>query len=450
MRIFVRTMMMGWIIMLILTAALLFWPAATGHTLDNRRTIPMPLIEACAESSALKDAPTHSFASIGQDPACPTSRLVAPGNGVRKDLSGNRLSQEEMRTVALAFQSHSTAIHLIPDGTVVALPAVPGDPRSPIYVATLRLPERSYLLWHLNQAGRLIFMSGLLSIVIAAYFVAPITRLRRVAEQFGTGDLKARVATPLASRKDELGDLGRTFNEMAERIESMVIRYRSFLAHASHELGSPITRLNIALALARRKATPELESEHSRIRQEADRLNALVQELLLLARLESGNEVSRQLVDFQVGSLVQEAFENAAIEANERGKTVSIVMIDNYSLSGYPDLLLRAVDNILRNALRFAIHEIRIHLQLIRSDETNTGILLIEDDGPGISPEDQEAIFEPFFTGNETPTSEVPHGSGLGLAIARQAVIANRGTISARRSSLGGLAVVIELPTQHC
>ena len=449
MRIFARTMMMGWIIMLILSAAIVFWPAATGHPLNNPRTIPMPLIEYCAQSSALKYAQTRSVASIRQDAVCPTSRLVAPGNGVKNDLSGDRLSHEEMRTVDLAFQSHSTAIHLIPDGTVVALPSVPNDPQSPIYVATLVLPERSYLLWHLNQAGRLIFMSGLLSILIAAYFVAPITRLRRVAEQFGTGDLKARVDSTLARRKDELGDLGRTFNEMAERIESMVTRYRSFLAHASHELGSPITRLNIALALARRKATPELENEHSRIRQEADRLNALVQELLLLARLESGNEVSRQLVDFNVASLVQEAFENAAIEANEIGKTVSIVRIDSYFLSGYPELMLRAVDNILRNALRFAIHEIRIHLQLIRSGGANTGIILIEDDGQGISPEYQEAIFEPFFTGNEIQTSELPHGSGLGLAIAMQAVIANRGTISARRSSLGGLAVVIELPAQH-
>jgi two-component system sensor histidine kinase CpxA len=113
--------------------------------------------------------------------------------------------------------------------------------------------------------------------------VRPITRLNAVAEQFGAGDLKARTSRSLSRRKDELGDLGRTFNQMAERIESLIVRYKNFLAHASHELGSPLTRLNIALALARRKAGHQLEPEHDRIGQEADRLNSLVQELFVVA-----------------------------------------------------------------------------------------------------------------------------------------------------------------------
>jgi two-component system sensor histidine kinase CpxA len=445
MRIFIRMMAICWIIMLILASAVIFWPTATAPVLDDRqRAIPILLLQACAKDAAQQYSSSHEFKS---DTKCPTGRLVAPTDYANSDLLGHPLSSDERRTVTRAVRSHTTAFRFMPNGTLVAFGANPVDPQSVIYLATLSLPERNFFLWHLNRAGRLIFISGLLSLLVAAYFVRPITRLSSVAERFGAGDLKARVAPRMAKRKDELGDLGRTFNEMADSIQSMVERYKSFLAHASHELGSPITRLNIALALARRKAGPALDQEHDRIQREAGRLNTLVQELLLLARLESGNELSRQQVSFQVGPVVQEALENATFEAQEIGKKVFLIGMEEFFVDGHPDLLLRAIDNILRNGLRFAQHEVHIHVSLVKKQGVATGIIMIEDDGRGITAGMEDAIFEPFFTAAENSDSDVSQGSGLGLAIAKQAAMANGGVIFAQKSSLGGLAVVIELPS---
>jgi len=279
---------------------------------------------------------------------------------------------------------------------------------------------------------------------VANYVVRPLTRLNTVAEKFGRGDLKARIDAPLATRKDELGDLARTFNGMAERIESLISRYKDFLAHASHELGSPLTRLNIALALARRKASGDLEQEHERISQESDRLNSLVQEMLLLARLESGNEVNKEPSLFDVRAVIEEAHENANFESHQLGKVVTLDGLDGFTVRGYPILLHRAIDNVLRNALRFAKSRVSIQVISFERDAIRVGVIVIRDDGPGIASGQEEAIFEPFLTLSRSE-DVVGGGSGLGLAIARQAVLANGGKITAHASTEGGLTVKIEL-----
>jgi two-component system sensor histidine kinase CpxA len=293
---------------------------------------------------------------------------------------------------------------------------------------------------------RLTAISGLFALLATAYFARPISRLSHTAEQFGAGDLKARTDPSLAKRNDELGELGRTFDQMAERIESLVVRYKSFLAHAAHELGSPLTRLNLALALARRKGGPQLQPELDRIALEADRLNILVQELLLLARLESGNELSRNPVSFDVGSLVEEACEDARFEAEQVYKTVAIVKEETFWVCGHPDLLSRAVDNLLRNALRFARNHGRVEVSYFRNG-SGIGVIAVHDDGPGVPAGQEESIFEPFVTlpGKQ---DQATAGSGLGLAIARRAVSANGGRIYAQSSSGIGLAVIIEIPTE--
>jgi len=310
------------------------------------------------------------------------------------------------------------------------------------------MTHHNLVMARVNHVVRLVFISGLLSLLVAAYFVRPITRLSQMAAAFGGGDLKARVNPSLEKRRDELGDLGRTFNNMAERIESLVDRYKSFLAHASHELGSPLTRLNIALALAKRKSGKELEQEHARIGQEADRLNCLVQELLLLARLDSGNELSRKPIVFDIAAVVQEASENAVFDGQQIKKTVIIINLESFRVSGYPDILLRALDNVLRNGLRFAEHQVTIQVSCVIKATSKMGIILIEDDAPGVPEGSEEAIFEPFITVADESSADTLRGSGLGLAIARQAAIANGGRIFARRRVSGGLVVVIEVPAQ--
>jgi len=306
--------------------------------------------------------------------------------------------------------------------------------------------RRTLLIMVLSRITLLASVSGLCCYILTLYLVRPVARLGRMTEQLAGGNLGTRIEGSLATRTDELGELARKFNQMASEIESLVTRYKHFLAHASHELGSPLTRLNIALALARKRAEPALHPELDLIGQEAKRLNALVQELLLLARLESGNELSRQTSSFDVASLVDEACADARFEAAQIQKSVVLVRQENFQVTGHRDLLRRSLDNILRNGLRFSRDAGAVEVEFYSDPATGVGTISIRDDGPGIGTDDEQVIFEPFVT-LPNGASVAGAGSGLGLAIARQAVLANRGRISACNSECGGLTVTIELPT---
>ena len=448
MRIFLRLLLAFWAAMQILATVVLFISPVSSSPQDGSlRTLPLQSLEKCAANAAKLYASGGAAALRTQDPACEHGLLITSGTLPETDLGGRTLSRED-RLVARQAQSGSNAVVMPhPKGTVLALRSDPSSAASHIFLVTIPGQPHNFPMWRTMMFVRLTLTSGLFALLVAAYFVRPIARLNRAAEQFGAGNLKARADSSLAKRKDEVGDLGRTFNLMAVRIESLVLRYRSFLAHASHELGSPLTRLNLALALARRKGGQQLEPELDRIAQEANRLNILVQELLLLARLESGNELSRNPVSFDVGALVEDACDDANFEAEQLQKTVTIVKQDTFPVRGHPDLLRRAVDNLLRNALRFARKDGRVEVSYFRNNGPSTGVIVVQDDGPGVPAGQEESIFEPFVTlpGKQ---DEVAAGSGLGLAIARTAVSANGGKIYAQSASGTGLAVTIEIPTE--
>lgn len=304
---------------------------------------------------------------------------------------------------------------------------------------------RTSLIFLLSRIALLILASGVCCYVLTVYLVKPIIGLGRMAEQLGGGELGTRIEGSLITRKDELGEFSRKFNQMAGEIESLVTRYKHFLAHASHELGSPLTRVNIALGLARKKADPALQPELNRIGHETKRLNMLVQEMLLLARLESGNELSRQTTSFDAALVIEEACADTNFEAAQLGKSVVFEKQDTFQITGHRELLRRAVDNVLRNGLRFARESGTVRVAVTHSANNHTGTVTIVDDGPGVPPEQEELIFEPFVTLPNSATGS-NEGSGLGLAIARQAVIVNGGKIFARGSDGGGLSITIELP----
>jgi two-component system sensor histidine kinase CpxA len=446
-RIFIRLLLSFWAVILVLTVTIVFVDPPSSSLQEERlRTLPLNALQVCAANAADRYRTSGAQALLHQASGCYDGRLLVPGTVPASDLAGRTFSRDEHRVAQRAQHSTDAVVMPNPEGTTIALRSDPTSPKSFIFVATVPHPAYNFTMLRMNMFGRMVFLSGILSLLVTAYFVRPITRLNAVAEQFGAGDLKARTSRSLSRRKDELGDLGRTFNQMAERIESLIVRYKSFLAHASHELGSPLTRLNIALALARRKAGHQLEPEHDRIGREANRLNSLVQELLLLARLESGNELSRNPVLFDIGELVEEACGDARFEATQAEKTVTIVRQQTFQLRGYPDLLRGALDNLLRNGLRFAKNEGRVEVSYFPKDGFAKGIIVVQDDGPGIPPGQEESIFEPFVT---LPNDENAGGSGLGLAIARQAVLANGGTIVGQSSTGSGLTVTIELPARR-
>jgi two-component system, OmpR family, sensor histidine kinase CpxA len=382
-----------------------------------------------------------------------SSGIVINKNRPLPDL-GLRLAVAESVFGKASPEIVSVTVKEFPWHTVVAFPRAAGRNGQsvflfmhPPYVVLLNSPLSPYtlLLYLLARIALLAGVSGLCCYLLTLYLIKPVTRLGRMAEQLGEGNLGTRIAGSLATRTDELGELGRKFNQMAGEIESLVKRYKDFLAHASHELGSPLTRVNIALALARQKVDPTLHPELDRIGHETNRLNTLVQEFLLLARLESGNELSRQTTSFDVAELVEEACADANFEAAQIGKSVVLKNREPFRVIGHRELLRRSLDNVLRNGLRFAQEAGSVQVDMMSHPSTREGVISIRDDGPGIGPEQEEVIFEPFVSLQDRVADQC-NGSGLGLAIARQAVLANGGRISASNTDAGGLTVTIKLP----
>jgi len=416
-------------------------------------TLPLDVVRDCAQSAMDKyqrggsDALSLYLAQASS--GCPGAVLVDATHIPPKNVLKTKLSRADLELAEVVRSSGQLTLKLLPWRTLIALPVVSETSSSYIYIATAWALRNSFPLRVALQVMTVALVSGVFCYVLTLYFGKPLTRLGRMAEELGAGDLSARIDDSLTRRKDEFGDLAQSFNRMAAKIEMLVADYKNFLAHVSHELGSPLTRVNIALALARRKADALLEPELDRIDYETNHLNMLVQELLLLARLESGNELSRETTSFNVASVIEEACADARFEATQIQKSIIVERDEDFNVTGYRDLLRRALDNILRNGVRFARESGCIRVEFFASSGGAVGIISIRDDGPGIDPDQEQAIFEPFITlqnrGTITGT-----GSGLGLAIARQAVLVNGGKICARNSEHGGLTVTIELPVPGC
>jgi two-component system sensor histidine kinase CpxA len=283
-------------------------------------------------------------------------------------------------------------------------------------------------------------VSALTCLVLTRHFAGPIRRLQHSTESFGRGDLDSRPDALLLKRHDELGDLSKTIGQMSTRISRLLSSQKNFLIQVSHELGSPLTRLNVALALARRKAAPALIPELDRIQQESSELNSMVQQLLRLARLESGLEREGKEL-YALHELIAEVcFDNQLI-ADEAAKKLHLLSSPQIHMWGYRELLKRALDNVLRNAIRFTPEGSQVEVDVVRASDGEVVLIQVRDGGLGVQSDKLDAIFEPFVRGSSDRS-----GAGLGLAIAKRAVQANRGTIKALNLTEGGLLIEITLP----
>jgi signal transduction histidine kinase len=287
--------------------------------------------------------------------------------------------------------------------------------------------------------GAVVIVIGLMGWILAAHIAAPLRRLRKVVDQFGRGDLAARVHS---KRKDEIGELSGAFDEMAGRIETLLAAERRLLQDVSHELRSPLTRLDVAVDLAITSDDPR--ATLGRIKREVGRLTVLVGELLQLTRAE-GDPSARALEEIRLDELLREVDEDCAFEAKTKGCRLELSTNGPCSVQGERELLRRAIENVVRNAIRHAPEETPVEVGLELRGEVAT--VLVRDRGPGVPDELLSAIFEPFFR-VENHRSRASGGVGLGLAIARRAVELHQGKISARNAS-PGLAVAIELPHAH-
>ena len=284
----------------------------------------------------------------------------------------------------------------------------------------------------------LLFAAGL-----AWYFSRPIRTLKQAFDSAADGRLDVRIAQALAGRRDELADLGRDFDRMAGRLQTLVEGQRRLLHDVSHELRSPLARLQAAVDLLAQQ--PERAAEFSaRIEREAGRMDSLVGELLTLARLDAG---PRQRLNeaVELDELVAGVVEDAAFEGKARGCHVVTVGSIEASLPGNRELLHRALDNVVRNALKHSPAGATVSLSLLHGGPTGLLVLNIDDEGPGVPASDLDAIFEPFV---RSAGSDAFAGYGLGLAIVRRVMDLHGGRVTASNRPGGGLRVSLELPTR--
>jgi two-component system sensor histidine kinase CpxA len=254
------------------------------------------------------------------------------------------------------------------------------------------------------------------------------------------GDLQTRVADQLGRRNDELGKLARDFDDMAERIESLVRSQQRLSRDVSHELRSPLARMNVALGIAKQKASPDVAAQLERIESEADRLNQMIGRILTLSKLESGaDDYEKGSVD--IGDLVASVADDADFEARPLGKYVTMKGDGTCMVEGNETLLRSAVENVLRNAVRYTKEGTAVEVSVVPNGERVK--VLVRDHGGGVPAEELENLFKPFYRVGEARERSTG-GIGLGLAIADRAIAAHDGTISARNIG-DGLEIEIGL-----
>jgi signal transduction histidine kinase len=271
---------------------------------------------------------------------------------------------------------------------------------------------------------------------LAFHLMSPLRSLERAVEKFGRGDLSVRAPE---RRRDELGDVARTFNQMAERLQTLLSAQHRLLLDISHELRSPLARLSVAVELARSvgSGAPPLD----RIEKEADRLNELIGQMLEVARLES-DPAHRRIEAVRLDELIGSLVDDCVIEAQVRGCALELEPSAAVSVEGDRELLRRAIENVMRNAIRYAPSESKVEVAL--ENDGGRARVKVRDYGPGVPDAALGRIFDPFYR-VESDRNRASGGSGLGLSIARRAVELHHGSL--RASNAGpGLLVEIELP----
>lgn len=291
-----------------------------------------------------------------------------------------------------------------------------------------------------------IFISGLICYLLSMYLTQPLRSLQQAARSIATGNLKTRVGHLTGHHRDEIAELSDEFDSMAEQLETLVNAKERLLQDISHELRSPLARLQMAIEIGRKKTKNVAQQEFDRMEVECSRLNTLIGEILEFARLEkSTNVLNKSEVD--LSHLLKRIIADANYEIVSEQPRVIGNHLAPCLLIAEERLIHRAVENILRNAIRYTPEEEKVYVSLLCDKENGLVHIDIKDRGPGV-PEDQlNKIFNPFYR-VDTSREKKTGGYGLGLAIAEQAVHLHQGTLEAKNRKNGGLFVRVSLPLE--
>ncbi len=378
-----------------------------------------------------------------------SERIIEAGffdvNG--RQIAGKKLAETTKSLFDTAFTSDKTEFDVLPEDTFAAKKVELKNKERFVFIAHWKRPTfPSSPDWgkRVLQILGVILTAGLFCYGLARYLTSPIGKLRRATQKFADGDLQTRVASEIGNRRDEVAKLAEDFDEMAERIESLVTAEKRLTQDISHELRSPLARLNVALELARAKANPETHSLLQRIETESFRLNEMISRLLTLSKLETDSE-NFEKREINLTKLFEQIVADADFEANANGKSVSILQKAETKVFGNESLLRSAIENVLRNAVRYTKDETSVEVSLEKKNKN--AVITVRDFGAGVPEAELEKLFRPFYR-VQAARDRKSGGIGLGLAIAERAVHAHNGTIKAENLK-NGLLVKISLPLKE-
>lgn len=291
-------------------------------------------------------------------------------------------------------------------------------------------------------------VSAIVCYLLARYLAKPITSLRNTVRKLGIGNFETDIASKFANRNDEISELAIDIDEMAAKLREQFRRREDLLRDISHELRSPLARMRIATELIKSKTSEYGRKEVAQLESDIALIDQLIGEILTFSRLSDENR-RLNFTGIDVRELLIEIIKNANFEAKPNGKEVVLRCADETRYRLYADeaLIQRALENIIRNAVRYTRPKTEVTVELQR--DTTLLTVKIIDCGPGVAEDQLERIFQPFYRVSDSRGRE-SGGSGLGLAISRRAVELHKGRIFAGNSRAGGLIITIELPAdQH-
>ena len=438
-----------WVVMIIINVALFAWfalnrPTPTGRSWRDLTQVG-PNAQKAGEIYEQSGAGALTAALQATEKSTGVSATFYDANG--KELTGRAVHADAEELIARATQSREIEFNFQGRDTLVARPIITSRGQRYTYVAYIPRPPFQPI-WRGLGLRLLVSLviGGFFCFWLARYLTTPLLKLRSTTNELAEGNFGARVATKLTKRGDEVGQLGRDFNVMAERLESMVKAQQRLLGDISHELRSPLARLGVALGLARQRSGAEANGALDRIEREADNLNEMISQLLTLTRLESGTD-NRKRTEVDLSALVREVADDANFEARSQNRAVQVVSSDNCSINGVEELLRSAVENVVRNAVRYTPEGTAVEVALRKQNrnDDNYAVISVRDRGTGVPDEALEKIFRPFYRTEDARDRQSGGGTGLGLAITERAVRMHGGSVEAVNAPGGGLSVEMRL-----
>ncbi|MCF6203521.1 MAG: ATP-binding protein [Methylococcaceae bacterium] len=348
-----------------------------------------------------------------------------------------------------ARPQHSNDIPPLPGPAIIIIKLVSNSGESYTLIIDNKTNRNNWVFWRSVSIGTRIAMAFLLSGIIcsflARYLTIPLQKLRIATHRIASGHFDSSMNKKIAKRKDEIGDLGRDFDSMVKRIEITLQSQQRLLRDVSHELRSPLARLQIALGLAYQCTNGLIQPELQRIEKEVERLNDLISQSLSLARISSQASIPKK-TKINLTELLKEVVETAKYEAQNKKCHIISTQMDNCFINGNKDLLYSGLENILRNAIQHTKIGTHVETSLILSNTyPPVATLTICDHGMGVPESDIDELFKPFFQVDEARTQQ-NEGYGIGLAIADRAIHLHNGSIRIANIAEGGLEVSIQLP----